>query len=332
MPRTISNRLVVLLGVILVSGCTSIERLALPEPALKDEYWAQNVADSAATIDHGLWQAFLDRYVSTDSHGVNRVDYGAVGPGDRAKLKRYLGDLEAIPIHEYQRNEQLAYWVNLYNAKTVDIVLDHYPVSSIRDIKLGDGFIVVGPWGAPVLRVSGRELSLNNIEHAIIRPVWQDQRIHYVLNCAAVGCPNLGRQAYSGEGIDAAMTAAAEAYINDPRGVQFYGRERLQLSKIFAWFREDFGGKPQSVLQSVARHAKPSLSTRLEGRDRIDRYVYDWALNDRMIARGKLTAFRRPPHLADQTLRDGYARRDALPANDLSIASTANPPVRHHQN
>ena len=123
MARTISHRLFVILGLILVSGCTSIERLALPEPALADAYWERHDAASTDVIDHESWQTFLDRYVSTDTAGVNRVDYGAVNAGDQAELKRYLADLEAVPIHQYRRTEQMAYWVNLYNAKTVDIVV-----------------------------------------------------------------------------------------------------------------------------------------------------------------------------------------------------------------
>ena len=320
--RIVSSRLFVMVALILISGCTSIERLALPEAALTERYWARNDAASTAVIDHAAWQAFLDRYVATDATGVNRVDYGDVSPEDKAALKRYLVDLEALPIHQYRRNEQLAYWVNLYNAKTVDIVLDHYPVDSIRDIKLGKGLIVVGPWGAPVLRVSGRPLSLNDIEHGIIRPIWQDQRIHYVLNCAAAGCPNLGRNAYQGETIDAAMTAAAKAYVNDPRGVLVDQEDRLQLSKIYAWFREDFGGEPPAVLQSIRRYALPPLQGRLKGREQIDHYAYDWSLNDRSSDTAPLTAGRQPPPFDD-------ARPDAALASDLSGALAAGLPARH---
>lgn len=313
MARTIKTRLFAFLGLMLLAGCTSIERLALPESALGDAYWQRHDAKSVIAIDHGRWQAFLDRYVSTDEAGVNRVDYGAVSADDKAALKRYLADLQTVPIHQFKRNEQLAFWVNLYNAKTVDIVLDHYPVESIREIKLGEGLIVVGPWGAPVLRVSGRPLSLNDIEHAIIRPVWQDERIHYVLNCAALGCPNLGRQAYDGGGIDAAMTAAAEAYVNDPRGVHIDAEDRLRLSKIYAWFREDFGGSQKAVIGAVSRYAAPPLKAELAERKRIDRYVYDWALNDiRTVGLGSWHRHEPP---------------DALPASGPSVASAAGFPA-----
>lgn len=318
MVRTDCYRLFAVLGLILVSGCTSIERLALPEPALAEAYWERHDASSPADIDHAPWQAFLDRYVSTDAAGVNRVDYGTVNRDDQANLKRYLTDLQAVPIHQYRRAEQLAYWVNLYNATTVDIVLDHYPVDSIRDIKLGSGLIVVGPWGAPALRVSGRPLSLNEIEHAIIRPVWQDERIHYVLNCAAIGCPNLARQAYSGDGIDASMTVAAEAYVNDPRGVHIDEQNRLRLSKIYGWFREDFGGSQSAVIGAVSRYAAPPLAAELADRRRIDRYGYDWSLNDTKDAGTPITARRLPS--SDQW---PDARQGVSPESAPSVASTA---------
>lgn len=318
MARILTTRLFTVVGLMLLAGCTSIERLALPEPGLADTYWERHDANSVKIIDHQAWQAFLDRYVSTDAKGVNRVDYGAVSADDKAVLKRYLADLQTVPIHQFRRNEQLAFWVNLYNAKTVDIVLDHYPVESIREIKLGDGLIVIGPWAAPVLRVSGRPLSLNDVEHAIIRPVWQDERIHYVLNCAAAGCPNLGRQAYDGRGIDGAMTAAAEAYVNDPRGVHIDAEDRLRLSKIYGWFREDFGGDQRSVIGAVSRYAAPPLQAKLAERRRIDRYGYDWTLNDVRTA-------------GPVAWRQQNAPPDASPANGPSVASAAGSPVLLHQ-
>ena len=125
--------------------------------------------------------------------------------------------------------------------------------------------------------------------------------------------------------IDEAMTTAAEAYVNDPRGVHFDDKDRLRLSKIYAWFREDFGGDPPAVLQSVARYAMPPLRARLEGRQRIDRYAYDWSLNDSSSAAAPVTA-RRPP-----SSWDGHARQDASLANDLSVASAASLQARRHR-
>jgi len=328
LARTFSTRLLAMMALILMAGCTSIERLALPEASLGDAYWSRHDTASNAVIDHQPWQTFLDSYVATDAAGVNRVDYGAVSADDRATLERYLDTLQGVPIHQYRRDEQLAFWVNLYNAKTVAIVLDHYPVDSIRDIKLGEGLIVVGPWGAPTLRVSGRPLSLNDIEHAIIRPVWQDQRIHYVLNCAAAGCPNLGLKAYGGDSIDAAMTAAAKTYVNDPRGVHIEADDKLRLSKIYAWFREDFGPDQRAVLDAIGQYAASPLQAELASRQRIDRFAYDWSLNDAKNAAtnedAPLTARRSP------SLDEPVAPPNASPASALSIASAASPKAPAH--
>ena len=96
------------------------------------------------------------------------------------------------------RDEQLAYWINLYNALTVKVILDHYPVKSILDIDISPGWFSIGPWGKKLVAVEGVEISLDDIEHRILRPIWRDPRIHYALNCAAVGCPNLLREAFTG--------------------------------------------------------------------------------------------------------------------------------------
>ena len=271
-------RLLALLGLVLLGACTSVERLALPAPELGDRYWAASETRSLEVVDHGAWDAFLRRYVATDSAGVNRVDYAAVTAADRSALDAYLDRLQATEVSRLSRDEQLAFWINLYNARTVALILDNYPVGSIRDITYG--LLSFGPWDEPLLTVEGRMLSLNDVEHGIVRPIWADRRVHYVLNCAAVGCPNLGARAYTGATMDAAMEAAARAYVNDPRGARFDGEDRLVVSKIYGWFREDFGGDHQGVLAELRRYAASALRERLDGREEVDGYEYDWALND----------------------------------------------------
>ena len=276
--RAVVTRFLPLFCLAVLGACTSVERLALPEPGLTDRHWAKADTGSRATVDHGAWDDFLGTYVTTDAAGVNRVDYAAVTAPDRAALDAYLDRLQATETGRLSPDEQLAFWVNLYNARTVALILDNYPVDSIRDITFG--LLSFGPWDEPLLTVEGRPLSLNDVEHAIIRPIWADQRVHYVLNCAAAGCPNLGLRAYTGATIDGAMEAAARSYVNDPRGVSFDAEGRLIVSKIYGWFREDFGGDQQGVLAELRRHADPALLDRLDGRDAVDGYDYDWSLND----------------------------------------------------
>ncbi|MFY2824440.1 DUF547 domain-containing protein [Ruegeria sp. MALMAid1280] len=133
-----------------------------------------------------------------------------------------------------------------YNAMTVDVILENYPVASIRDIK--DGPISIGLWSRPLVQVSGQMLTLNDIELRIIRPTFNEPRIHYALNCAAVRCPNLMNRAWQVKTLERDFAAAERAYVNDPRGVRFDARGRLILSKIYTWFREDFGANEQAVL------------------------------------------------------------------------------------
>jgi hypothetical protein len=277
--------------ILLLGGFVRLERLAIPAAELVDDFWAQHDPASELTVDHGAWDSFLGPYVETDAAGINRVAYARVSPADRAILDGYLERLVTVPVHELARPEQLAFWVNLYNARTVALVLDHYPVSSIRDIKFK--FFAIGPWSEPLLEVQGRKLSLNDIEHGIIRPLWRDPRIHYVLNCAAVGCPDLRKRAYSGAEMEAALEEAARDYVNDPRGVRFDGRGRLTVSKIYVWFEEDFGGSVDGVLAHLRRYADPALAARLHGRERVDDYAYDWSLNDAAAVPGSQRAGRR---------------------------------------
>ncbi len=267
-----------LLLCLVASGCTTIERATLPEPIILDQRWQITADADRIRVDHGSWDGFLERYVSTDAAGVNRLAYGRVTPDDRAILQGYLKDLQTVPVSSLTRARQLAFWINLYNAKTVDIVLDAYPVASILDIR--DGLLPTGPWKREAVTVEGRTLSLNDIEHRILRPVFREPRIHYALNCAALSCPNLAARAWRAEGLEQSLSDAERAYVNDPRGVRIEADGTLVVSKIYAWFREDFGDGEQAILSRLTAVADPSLRAGLEGRSRVDRYAYDWALND----------------------------------------------------
>jgi hypothetical protein len=185
--------------------------------------WAAHDAGSPAVIDHGPWRRFLATYLVAGEDGVNRMRYGRVSDADRRRLEAYVETLAAMPISGFRRTEQLAYCINLYNALTAKVVLDHYPVASIRDIEISPGWLSIGPWRKKLIAVEGHELSLDDIEHRILRPIWRDPRIHYVVNCASVGCPNLRRDAYTGATVEATLTAAARDHVNNWRGVMFDG-------------------------------------------------------------------------------------------------------------
>ncbi len=251
---------------------------AAPDADLWERWLAHDPA-ATATVDHGAWTRFLQAYVAPDRGGIHRVRYGAVTSNDRAALDTYIGQLAATAVSVLNRDEQRAFWINLYNALTVQVVLDHYPVASIRDIDISPGVFADGPWGAALVTVEGEDLSLDDIEHRILRPVWQDPRIHYAVNCASIGCPNLQMQAFTAANADAMLTAAARAFINDPRGVYVRGDELL-VSSIYDWFEDDFGGDEAGVLAHLRTYAEPPLAAQLQAFDGIDGDKYDWTLND----------------------------------------------------
>lgn len=271
-------RIGAIVALFFVAACTKVERLAIPSAEAADNRWEIYDADSEIAVDHGAWDAFLEKYVSTDAAGVNRVAYGAVTDEDRAALMKYLEHLAGVHVTKLNRAEQLAFWINLYNAHTVALVIDNYPVDSIRDI--GSGLLSTGPWKEEYILAYGEVLSLDDIEHGIVRPIFSEPRIHYALNCAAYSCPNLGTRAYRGGELDAQLDAAARAYVADPRGVQVDERGRLTVSKIYSWFREDFGKSQANVLAHIRQYASEELKAELADRRKINRYEYDWALND----------------------------------------------------
>jgi hypothetical protein len=136
-----------------------------------------------------------------------------------------------------------------------------------------------GPWKAKVVTVNGKTLSLDEIEHTILRGIFKDHRVHFAVNCASVGCPNLGETALTGARLDELLDKGGRDFINSPRGVKFIDG-KVHVSKIFSWFQADFGGSDAGVLEHIRRYATPELRARLEGVTRIDDTFYDWSLND----------------------------------------------------
>lgn len=254
----------------------ALSRFAAGPAAEPWPLWERHDPAATGTIDHGAWGAFLRAYLRPGADGVNRVAYGAVTPRDREALETELRRQAALPIGAHARPEQRAYWINLYNALTVLTVLRHYPVSSITDIKLG-GPLSFGPWEAALVRVEGTPLSLNGIEHRILRPIWRDPRIHYAVNCASLGCPNLAAEPYTAANTDALLDRGVRAYVDHPRGARVVGG-RLIASRIYAWYAADFGGG-RGVVEHLRRYARPELAREVSGIASVSRHEYDWDLN-----------------------------------------------------
>jgi hypothetical protein len=231
-------------------------------------------------VDHAAWERFLSRYLATDHpSGINLLRYAAVTPEHRRGLASYIESLEGTAVSRLNRDEQMAYWINLYNAVTVKVILDHYPVSSITKIDLSSGLFTRGPWDARLIEVEGEEISLNDVEHRILRPIWQDPRVHYAVNCASIGCPNLQKRAYTAANLEVLLEQGARKYVNHPRGVSFQGK-KVVLSSIYDWFQEDFGGSEEGVVRHLRRYAAPELAEKLEEYSGRIGYEYDWSLNE----------------------------------------------------
>jgi Protein of unknown function, DUF547 len=235
--------------------------------------WAV-ASDSTQAIDHSAWDGLLAKYVKAYPDGVNRVDYAALKKNDAATLTAYLAAMQAVDIQSFNKNEQFAFWVNLYNAATVDVIVREYPIKSIKDI----GLLGQGPWKDKILTVNGRKLSLDDIEHKILRPTWNDVRIHYAVNCASIGCPNLAARAYTAAQLEPMLDEAAKAYVNHPRGFARIDGD-LTASSIFDWYVDDWGDQT-GVLDHARQYATAETKAMLGDATQIDGHDYNWSLND----------------------------------------------------
>ncbi len=219
-------------------------------------------------MSHQSWQAFLDKYLVVDGDNT-LIRYVRVSQNDKQQLKSYLSELASIDPRTLNKAEQYAYWVNLYNAITVDLILDNYPVKSIT--KLG-GLFSFGPWGDDVITITGQTLTLNDIEHRILRPIWNDPRTHYAVNCASLGCPNLQSQAFTSANTEALLEQAANTFINSKKGADING-DKATLSSIYDWFAKDFEAQG-GIIAHMAKY-NPELT----GFDGTIDYDYNWDLN-----------------------------------------------------
>lgn len=232
----------------------------------------------SASVDHTAFDRMLQSYVVPDGQGYNAVNYRRLKSEAQDALRGYLAGLLAVSPSALSGADAHAYWINLYNAKTLEVVLEYYPVSSIREINLGGGGLFGrGPWSRKLISVEGTELSLDNIEHDIVRPLFGDPLSHYGLNCASYSCPNLATRAYTGANVDALLAQGAAEYINHPRGVAV-SKGSITASKIYSWYADDFGGR-RGLKPHWLGYARPDHARKIESAS-IGGYGYDWRLNE----------------------------------------------------
>ncbi len=270
-------RFLLAVGLVFLGACTAAE--AAPRAELWPR-WTAHDPNSSVTVDHSAWSDWLARHNVAAPDGSRRLTYANVAADDRRRLGAYIERLAGTAVSRLARDEQRALWINLYNALTVQVVLERWPVASIRDISISPGLFSSGPWGKKLATVEGEPLSLDDIEHRILRPIWKDARIHYALNCAAVGCPDLQPVAFTAVNSEELLERAARAFVNHPRGARVTDGRRLEVSSIYVWFQDDFGdGTDAGVIAHLVRYAAPELKARLAGIERIADHGYDWAIN-----------------------------------------------------
>lgn len=257
----------------------------LPEQLLKEEAGTENIAVEVAAeekedtvmeapaeaeeplgataFSHDQWNSLLSRFVTASG----KVNYKGFKQ-DQAKLNAYLEDLSAnTPASSWSRNEKLAYWINVYNAYTVKLIVDNYPLKSIQD--LGK------PWDKKFIKIGGDIYSLNEVEHEIIRKRFNDARIHFAVNCASFSCPKLLNEAYTGAKLEQQLNTQTRAYINNPVHNEISANKGA-ISQLFNWYADDFVKSAGSVIAFINKYS----TVKLRNEARLEYKEYGWSLNE----------------------------------------------------
>lgn len=250
------KNLIPVLGLIFLSFCsTTVATNAASEPP-----------------SHDAFNSLLKKYVDDDG----MVNYKGLQT-ERTKFKEYLRLLEAnAPNEDWSENEKLAYWINAYNAYTLELILEHYPVQSIKDIgsTIKIPFVSTG-WDIKFIKIGDEKYDLNNLEHGIIRKRFEEPRIHFALVCAAMSCPKLRNEAYFPDRLDDQLTRAAKDFLADTSKNEFINEDKAELSKLFSWYKGDFT-KKSTLIEFLNIYAPIQLDANAD----LDSKDYDWALNE----------------------------------------------------
>ncbi len=230
--------------------------------------WSDSVAivpttnvQNCASIDHNIWDRLLNSFVD-DNGNVNYIGFKK----ESGTLNQYLEQLGSNTVNEdWSREKKLTYYINLYNAATVKLILDNYPLASITDIPK--------PWDKKWIKYGGELISLGEIEHKILRKM-NEPRIHFAINCASFSCPKLLNAAYTEDKLDKQLDMAAKAFINDPSH-NVISENKVQLSRIFKWYKKDFE-KNGSLILYLNQYLKSSISPDTK----IEYIKYNWNLNE----------------------------------------------------
>ncbi len=237
----------------------------------------QGIEQGDKTFDHSALTALLSEHVDPDT---DKVDYAGL-KADRADLDAYLETVAQADLTTLGEDEQMALLINAYNAYTLELIVENYPgLESIRDIS--------EPWETEKYVVGGYTLSLNDIEHGLLRPLYKDPRIHFAVNCASIGCPPLRTDAFTGADLDAQLDAATRDTLSAREFVQIQG-EALAVTRIMKWYGDDFTnpeytGHADSLPAYIKPYTRAEVATFIDAKGgdlEVTFLEYDWSLNDR---------------------------------------------------
>ena len=220
----------------------------------------KEVVNLNVTVDHSAWDKLLRKYVSA----AGKVNYKGI-KANKTALDAYLKALDVPFKDSWSRSEKMAYWINAYNAFTVKLIVDNYPLKSIMDLHGGK------PWDQSWIKLGGKTYSLNDIEHKILRPQFKDARIHFAVNCAASSCPPLLNQAWTAKNLNSNLERQAKQFINNAK-YNSVASDKLTISKIFEWYQEDFG--------DLVNYLNKYAGTKIKVGPKVNFKEYDWALNE----------------------------------------------------
>lgn len=240
---------------------------------------APRVSSNARPISHATWDTLLQQHV--DENGL--VDYKAMR-ADSNTLNQYLDLLRDNPPNDkhWTPDERMAYWINAYNAFTVALVVEHYPVASIKDIKNGIPFVNT-VWDIKFIRIGDTELDLNNIEHGILRKEFTEPRVHFALVCASMSCPKLQRRAFVADQLNMQLDEAATAFFLEPFRNDIQPNQ-LHLSKLLDWYWMDFKDQYPDQRALVNRYSKTPVVADAP----VTFLEYDWSLNEQTEEKRRL--------------------------------------------
>jgi hypothetical protein len=223
----------------------------------------QNSGSEVSFFDHSVWNTLLEANVSA----AGNVNYKGIKASE-TKLDRYLNEVSKTTVDEniWSKNEQLAFWINAYNAFTVKLILNNYPVKSINDIAT--------PWDKKFFKIGGKKMNLNYIEHKILRVKFKEPRIHFAIVCASFSCPKLSNKAFTAQNTQNQLAALTTGFVNDPKR-NIIASDHFKISQIFNWFQKDFT-QNGSLINFLNKYAKVKISSKAH----VSYMKYNWSLNE----------------------------------------------------